>query len=178
MQNTSAPRRSKMDCMKSVLKYVIAILAVAGLAVSIQALHVHLMDPTAAPPCAVSEHWDCGAVGHSRYSWFPPKSFDEMMDPVPGKLHVPVAALGIAGYFVILVLALLGRMWLVFEVSQIGFFVAAFLSYIEGFLLEKWCIYCVWSQIIMTVILLFSAVSLLIEWRQRRGQSSATPVVG
>jgi vitamin-K-epoxide reductase (warfarin-sensitive) len=170
-----------MECMKSVLKYAITILALAGLGVSIQALHIHLMDPNAAPPCAVSEHWDCGAVGHSRYSWFPPKSFDEMLDAEPGKLHVPVAALGIAGYVVIAVLALMGRMWLVFELAQVGFFIAAFLSYIEAFILEKWCIYCVWSQIIMTVILLLSAVALLLDWRQRRRQNadaaSTAPVV-
>jgi uncharacterized membrane protein len=177
LQNTSTPRRSKMDCMKFVLKFAIAVLAVAGIAVSSMALHVHLMDPNAAPPCAVNETWDCGAVGHSRYSWFPPKSMDEIEGAVPGKLHIPVAALGIAGYILIAILALLERTFLVFEVAQIGFFIAAFLSYIEGYILEKWCIYCVWSQIIMTVILLLSAVTLLIEWRQRCQQSSAAPVV-
>jgi uncharacterized membrane protein len=164
--------------MKSVLKYAITILALAGLGVSIQALHVHRMDPNAAPPCAVSEHWDCGAVGHSRYSWFPPKSFDEMLDAEPGKLHVPVAALGIAAYVVLAILALMGRMWLVFELAQVGFFIAAFLSYIEAFILEKWCIYCVWSQGIIAAIFLLSAVALLLEWRQRRASSASTaPVV-
>ena len=49
------------------MKYAIALLAVAGIVVSPMALHVHLMDRNAAPPCAVSEHWDCGTVGHSRY---------------------------------------------------------------------------------------------------------------
>ena len=105
------------------------------------------MDPNASPPCAVSEHWDCGAVGHSRYSWFPPKTMDEIVGDVPpSRLHVPVAALGIAAYAVIAVLALMGRMGLVFELAQVGFFFAAFLSYIEAFILEKWCIYCVWSR--------------------------------
>jgi uncharacterized membrane protein len=63
-----------MECMK----YLIALLAVAGIVVSSMALHVHLMDPNAAPPCAVSEHWDCGAVGHSRFSWILPKTMDEI----------------------------------------------------------------------------------------------------
>ena len=158
-----------MECMK----YLIALLAVAGIVVSSIALHVHLMDPNAAPPCAVSEHWDCGAVGHSRYSWFPPKTMDEIVGDVPpSKLHVPVAALGIAAYAVIALLALMGRTWLVFELAQVGFFFAAFLSYIEAYILEKWCIYCVWSQGIIAAIFLASALALLLEWRKQRAAST------
>jgi uncharacterized membrane protein len=158
-----------MECMK----YVIAFLAVAGIVVSSMALHVHLMDSNAAPPCAVSEHWDCGTVGHSRYSWFPPKTMDEIVGDVPpSKLHVPVAVLGIAAYALIAVLALMGRLWLVFELAQVGFLFAAFLSYIEAYILEKWCIYCVWSQAIIAAILLFSVAALLLEWRKRRVAST------
>jgi len=156
------------------MKYLIALLAVAGIVVSSMALHVHLMDPNAAPPCAVSEHWDCGAVGHSRFSWILPKTMDEIDgDAPPGRLHVPVAALGIAAYAVIAVLALMGRMGLVFELAQVGFFFAAFLSYIEAFILEKWCIYCVWSQGIIAALFLLSALALLLEWRKRRAGSTA-----
>jgi uncharacterized membrane protein len=91
---------------------------------------------------------------------------------MPSKLHVPVAALGIAAYTVIAILALMGRMWLVFELAQVGFLFAAFLSYIEAYILEMWCIYCVWSQGIIAAILLASVVALLLEWRQRRVASS------
>ena len=150
------------------MKYVIAFLAVAGIVVSSMALHVHLMDPNAAPPCAVSEHWDCGTVGHSRFSVFPAITSDEK----PGTLHIPVAALGIAAYAAIAVFALMGRMWLVFELAQIGFFIAAFLSYIEAYVMEIWCIYCVWSQAIIAAILLFSVVALLLEWLKRRVAST------
>ncbi|MGP8258508.1 MAG: vitamin K epoxide reductase family protein [Acidobacteriaceae bacterium] len=150
-------------------KYLIALLALAGIVVSSMALHVHLMDPNAAPPCAVSEHWDCGAVGHSRYSWLPPKTMDEIVgDAPPSKLHIPVAALGIAAYAVIAILALMGQVLLVFEIAQVGFFFAAFLSYIEAYILEKWCIYCVWSQGIIVVLFLLSSLALLLEWQQRR----------
>jgi hypothetical protein len=132
------------------------------------------MDPNAAPPCAVSEHWDCGAVGHSRFSWILPKTMDEIDGTVPpSRLHVPVAALGIAAYAVIAILALMGRMGLVFELAQVGFFFAAFLSYIEAFILEKWCIYCVWSQGIIAALFLLSALALLLEWRKRRAGSTA-----
>jgi uncharacterized membrane protein len=163
-----------MECMK----YLIAFLAVAGMAVSTMALHIHLMDPNAAPPCAVSEHWDCGTVGHSRFSWFPAKTTDEMSGAQPGALHVPVAAIGIAGYAVIAIFALMGRLWIVCELAQVGFFCAAFLSYIEAYVIQLWCIYCVWSQGIIAAIFLASVVALLLQWRRRAGSTgAASPVV-
>jgi vitamin-K-epoxide reductase (warfarin-sensitive) len=133
------------------MKYLVALLAVAGIVVSSMALRVHFMDPALAPPCAVTEKFDCGAVNHSRFAVFPPRTFDE--DPRSGH-HVPVAVLGIVGYALILVLVLMERWWLAFEAAQIGFLLAAFLSFIEAFVLEKWCIYCLWSQGIVTAILL------------------------
>ena len=74
----------------------------------------------------------------------------------------------------------MGRMGLVFELAQAGFFFAAFLSYIEAYILELWCIYCVWSQAIIAAIFLASAIALLLEWRQRRtastGAAASAPV--
>ncbi|QHN02486.1 vitamin K epoxide reductase family protein [Granulicella sp. WH15] len=147
-----------------VLRVLIAALALAGLVVSVMALRVHNMDPAAAPPCAVSEHWDCGAVNHSRFAVFPPRSYDE--DAGSKKLHIPVATVGIAGYSLMLVLALLGRFWIVLQLAEIGFAAACFLSYLEAFVLEKWCIYCVWSQGIVTVLLLTTVAALILRRRE------------
>ena len=152
------------------MKYLVALLAVAGIVVSVMALRVHYMDPALAPPCAVTEKFDCGAVNHSRFAVFPPRTFDE--DPKAGH-HIPVAALGVAGYALIAVLALAGRWWLVFEAAQIGFLFAAFLSYIEAYVLEKWCIYCLWSQGIITAILLVTVGMLVARWRNGRRLSVA-----
>ena len=147
------------------MKYLIALLAVAGIVVSTMALHVHYMDPGLAPPCAVTEKFDCGAVNHSRFAVFPPRTFDE--DPKAGS-HIPVAIFGIAGYAAIGVLALVGRWWLVFEFAQIGFLFAAFLSYIEAYVIKKWCIYCVWSQGLITAILIFTIVAVVLRHRSNR----------
>lgn len=145
------------------LRVLIALLAVAGAVVSVLALRVHLQDPNVAPPCAVDEHWDCGAVNHSRFAVFPPRSFDEVPNSTG---HLPVAVAGIAGYVVIALLALLRRDFWTFELSQIGLFLALGLTFLEKYVLQKWCIYCVWSQSIMGVIFLLSCVNWLVARRQ------------
>jgi vitamin-K-epoxide reductase (warfarin-sensitive) len=147
------------------MRFLIAMLALAGLVVSILALHVHNMDPAAAPPCSVSEHWDCGAVNHSRFAVFPPRSFD---DPPNAKGHLPVAIVGIVGYSLIALLALFNRLWMVLHLAEFGFMCACFLSYLEAFVMEKWCIYCVWSQGLIAAILLTTALAVYLRHRASR----------
>jgi vitamin-K-epoxide reductase (warfarin-sensitive) len=110
------------------MRFLIALLAIAGLIDSSLALRIHYQDPSAAPPCAVTETWDCGAVNHSRFASFPPTSFDEA-----GKhIHVPVALFGIIGYALIAGLALGNKLWWTLQAAEIGFAFAAFLSYMEA----------------------------------------------
>jgi uncharacterized membrane protein len=146
------------------MKYLLALLALAGLYVSIVALHIHNEDPSQAPPCAVTERFDCGAVNHGRFSVFPPRSFDE---PANAGHHLPVAIVGIVAYSVLAILALLERYWLLLILSEIGFMLAGFLSYLEAFVIEKWCIYCLWSQGIVTAIFLLTAIIVFVRWRRR-----------
>ncbi len=148
------------------MKYLIALLALAGIVVSVLALRVHNQDPAAAPPCAVTEKFDCGAVNHSRYAVFPPRTFDEPANsPTP---HLPIAALGIVGYALIAAVALSGRLWITLELAQIGFFFASMLTYLEAYVIQKWCIYCLWSQMIVTGIVLLTAGTLAARWYARR----------
>lgn len=149
------------------MRMVLAALALAGLVVSVLALRVHNMDPNLAPPCAVNEHWDCGAVNHSRFAVFPPRTFEE--EAQSGKLHVPVAVIGIAGYGTMLVLALLGLVGWVRELALVGFMAAGFLTYLEAYVLEKWCIYCVWSQAIVAALLLAAVVAVAVHGRRLPG---------
>lgn len=143
------------------MKFLLALLALAGVWVSVLALRVHNQPPGEAPPCAVTEKFDCGAVNHSRFAVFPPRTFDEAAN---AKGHIPVAVLGIAGYALMAAVALWGRLWLLLHLAEIGFMMAAFLTYLEAYVLQKWCIYCLWSQGIVAALLLLTAAAL---WMRR-----------
>lgn len=94
-----------------------------------------------------------------------PRTFDE---PATGGHHIPVATIGIVGYVLIAAFALAGWRWLAFQASLIGFMCACFLSYLEAFILEKWCIYCLWSQGIVTTILLTTGIMLAMHRMRAR----------
>lgn len=111
------------------MRYLIAILAIAGVIVSGLALHVHYSTET--QPCSINEKWDCGIVNHSPYA------------VIAG---VPVAAIGIAGYLLIGVLALLRLRGLVLVAALSGMAFALYLTNIEAKVLGVWCLYCVISQ--------------------------------
>jgi vitamin-K-epoxide reductase (warfarin-sensitive) len=154
------------------MRYLIVLLAIAGIIDSSLALRIHYQDPSQAPPCAVTERFDCGAVNHSRFAVFPPSSFDEA--PGSKKTHVPVALFGIIGYALIAVLALANRPWLTLQAAEIGFAFAAFLSFMEAYIIEKWCIYCLWSQGIITAILLCATLALILQHRNKRQAGTIT----
>ena len=141
------------------MKYLLALLACAGIWVSILALRVHNQAPGEAPPCAVTEKFDCGAVNHSRFAVLPPRTFDEPA----GTRHLPIAILGIVGYSLMALVALSGRLWILFHLTEIGFMMAAFLTYLEAYVLQKWCIYCLWSQGIVATLLVLTGVTLLLR---------------
>ncbi len=121
------------------MRYIIAVLALAGAVVSGLALQVHYS--TATEPCSINAHWDCGVVNHSPFA---------MMG------HVPIAAIGIAGYLLLGVLAFMRKKFLLFLLATAAFIFAFRLSMIEEFALGVWCLYCVISQGIIALILLLS----------------------
>jgi vitamin-K-epoxide reductase (warfarin-sensitive) len=121
------------------MRYLVALLALAGVVVASLALHVHYSTET--EPCSINEKWDCGIVNHSPYA-------------VIGR--VPVAAIGIAGYAAMLVLALFRRRRLVLAAALIGLGFSLYLTHIEKDVLLVWCVYCVTSLGIVSLITLAS----------------------
>ena len=147
------------------MRFLIALLAIAGIFDSYLALRIHNQNPADAPPCAITEKFDCGTVNHGRYAVFPPITFDEAEHS--GKPHIPVAIIGMIGYALIAVLALAKRYWLTLQAAEIGFACAAFLSYHEAYVIEQWCIYCLYSLAIITTILILTIANLILNHRKQ-----------
>jgi len=67
--------------------------------------------------------------------------------------HIPIAAIGIAGYLLLGLLALGRRHILLVLAAVAGFGFALHLSLIEKNVLMVWCLYCAISQAIIAMIL-------------------------
>lgn len=138
------------------MRWIIAILALAGMVAAILALREHYR--TEASPCSINEKWDCGTVNKSRFA------------VIKG---VPVADIGIAGYLLLAGLAI-GKRWRLLAAAAVpAFAFSLYLAHIEKDILETWCIYCVISLAMITLITLLSLIALVIDWR-RSGQSRAS----
>lgn len=133
------------------MRFLIAFLALAGAVVAALALQVHYS--TGTEPCSINEKWDCGIVNHSPYAEI---------------LHVPVAAIGIAGYLLLVGFAFARKRTLltVFSVPALGF--SLYLTYIEKYVLEVYCLYCVISLGLITLVTLLSAGWAITAFRARR----------
>lgn len=121
------------------MRYLIALLALAGAVVATLALRIHYSTDT--QPCSINEKWDCGIVNHS---------------PFAEVAHVPVAAIGIAGYAVLAGLSLARRRRLVAGAAVVGLAFSLYLTHIEKDVLQVWCLYCVTSLGIISAITLLS----------------------
>jgi vitamin-K-epoxide reductase (warfarin-sensitive) len=153
------------------MRYLIVLLALAGIVVSALALHVH--DSTGVEPCDINSHWDCGTVNRSSYATVPGLWWHLRAARNPGavagsapRTGLPVATVGILGYAAILLLALLRRRGLTFLLSLGALAFALYLSNIEAHVLDVWCLYCVISQCLIALIALLSLAGLF--FRPRR----------
>ncbi|PYX79564.1 MAG: hypothetical protein DMG70_27345 [Acidobacteria bacterium] len=137
---------------------VIALLAVAGIAVSSVSL-AHHYAKSKTSYCDFGETFNCDVVNRSAYSVV---------------MGVPVALIGVVGYLALLALATLYRtkaetpvMLLVGALAGLAF--ALYLTYVEAFVLAVWCILCLSSLTLIFTITLLSAILLLYS---KRGASS------
>jgi len=122
------------------MKYLLLILAVLGVVVSSLALREHYRT-YGDSPCSINEHWDCGVVNHSPYAMLS---------------GIPVAAVGIAGYILMGVLALLRSYRLLLVPTFAGLAFSLYLANIEANVLGVWCIYCVISLGIISLMSLLT----------------------
>ena len=132
------------------MKYVLLILAVMGVVVSSLALREHYRT-YGDSPCSINERWDCGVVNHSPYAML---------------AGVPVATIGIAGYILMGGLAFLRsyRLLLVFTFAGLAF--SLHLANIEAHVLGVWCVYCVISLGIISLMSLFTLGKVIAQLRR------------
>ena len=122
------------------MKYLLIILAVLGITVSSLALREHYRE-YGDSPCSINEHWDCGVVNHSPYA---------MVGPIP------VAVLGIVGYILMAALAFRQSYRFLLVATFAGLSFSLYLANIEKNILGVWCIYCVISLGIISLMSLLT----------------------
>ena len=97
---------------------------------------------------------DCYTVNTSRYAEI---------------YGIPVAVFGLASYLLLIAVLLLeermeflkenGRL-IIFGVSLVGVLYSAYLSYLEEYVIQAWCPYCVISAVMLVIIFALSIVRL------------------
>jgi vitamin-K-epoxide reductase (warfarin-sensitive) len=122
------------------MKYLLLVLALLGVIASSLALREHYREYGDAP-CDINAHWDCGVVNHSPYAML---------------AGIPVAALGIAGYILMGALAFLRSYRLLLVPTFAGLTFSLYLANIEAHVLGVWCIYCVISLCIISLMSLLN----------------------
>jgi vitamin-K-epoxide reductase (warfarin-sensitive) len=135
------------------MRYVIAVLALAGAVVSGLALQVHYTIGTT--PCSINEKWDCGVVNHSSYAEL---------------AGIPVAIIGIVGYLALMWLGLVRQRAILTLAAVAGLVFSLYLAHVERDILGIWCLYCVISLADVALITLMGFTWLIIETIQRQNR--------
>ena len=128
------------------MRWVLVVLAVAGIIVSALALREHYR--TDASPCSINERWDCGIVNHSPYAML---------------FGVPVAVIGMAGYLLLGILAARKAYAWMLPFVLVAFAFAIHLADVESMVLGVWCIYCVISLGIISLLSLLVIGSVIVD---------------
>jgi vitamin-K-epoxide reductase (warfarin-sensitive) len=142
-----AVTRANAAAQNRILYLAIAVLSVAGVAVSAVSLQRHYAK-SATAFCDVGERFNCDVVNRSEQSTV---------------MGIPVAGIGVMGYGVLLVLATVYRSraetptWLL-AAAMAGLGFALYLTYVEGYVLETWCILCLSSLGLIAGIAILAGV--------------------
>ncbi len=136
--------------------FAIAIFAIAGIAVSSLSLYHHY-GSSKTNYCDFGESFNCDIVNRSVYSTV---------------LGIPDALIGIFGYAALFAFATVYRskaetptFLLVSSTAGLGF--ALYLTYIEAYVLATWCILCLTSLTLISLIVILSSYLVACSLRAR-----------
>ncbi len=124
----------------------IAVLSLVGVLLSAFSLQRHYAK-SESTFCDFTQKFSCDIVNRSEYS------------EIEG---IPVAAIGVAGYAVLLLLSTLWKSRKetpsrLMAAASAGLFFAFYLTYVEAYQLKTWCILCLGSQLVILLITVLSA---------------------
>jgi vitamin-K-epoxide reductase (warfarin-sensitive) len=142
-----APSDTPTSRVNPYLANAIAVIAVAGIIVSGVSLQRHFAK-SATQFCDFSQKFSCDIVNRSEYSSI---------------MGIPVAAIGILGYAVLLVLSTFLRRRSdtpnrLLGAALAGLAFALYLTYIEAYVLTTWCILCLISLCFIFIISVLAAI--------------------
>jgi vitamin-K-epoxide reductase (warfarin-sensitive) len=134
---------------------LVAILSLAGIVVSTISLQRHYAK-SATQFCDFNQKFSCDVVNRSEYSSI---------------MGIPVAGIGVAGYGLLLALATYLRARVetpnrLMGAALMGLIFALYLTYVEAYVLNTWCILCLIS---LGLILLINLLAIIIKLRGARG---------
>ena len=140
--------------MKSSARLLFAAIAsfsAAGLVLSASSLQRHYAS-SATSFCDLGQEFNCDIVNRSEYA------------SIAG---IPVAAIGVAGYGLLLFFSTLRRdsaisPSLLLLSASAGLAFALYLTYIEAYVLDTWCILCLAS---LFVIFTITVLAFILKWR-------------
>jgi vitamin-K-epoxide reductase (warfarin-sensitive) len=126
------------------MRYVLILLAAIGIYLSAKALQIHYSHDI--PPCSINDVWDCGTVNRGKYAVF---------------AGVPVALIGIVGYLLLAAFSAVRAYKIVAPAALAGLGFSLYLAYLEKYVIEAWCIYCVGSLAVISLMTVLSWTAFL-----------------
>ena len=139
------------DSAKRILFGLIAVLSLAGVLVSAISLQRHYAK-SESNFCDFSQKFSCDIVNRSEYSTL---------------MGIPVAAIGVLGYAALFLLSTLWRSRPETPIRLLGAAIAGlafalYLTYIEAYVLTTWCILCLASLFLISLI---TVTAVVLKWK-------------
>lgn len=132
---------------KNRILVAIIILSLIGIPIAGYGIYLHYAPLQGESFCNINDTFNCDVVSKSPYSKF---------------LGIPVALIGLGGYLTFILLSILDiknffgnsmhKLMLFFAI--LGFAFTLYLTYLEAFVIYAWCIVCIGSAIVMTILLM------------------------
>ena len=136
------------------MRWILVMLCVIGIVAASLALREHYREGDS--PCSINERWDCGIVNKSPFA------------VIKG---IPVGVIGIVGYLLLGILAFKRWYRLMLAAALVGLAFSLYLAHIEKDVLGVWCVYCVISLGVISLLTLLDLGTVVASAMRRPGKA-------